>query len=94
MSNYFDYLDRARLLHGDRFDTSELHGQFIPYFNSGERIRVSDGGRVRTGHVVVSTGWRPVFLLKRRSSDHGSSDVLSSSDQVTHVQRGRKYFPI
>jgi hypothetical protein len=89
-----EYLDQKRAQYGDRFDTSELHSQFIPYFRTGQRIRVQSGEHVRTGTVGVTTGWKPAFLLIHRSSDHGSADVLSAQDQVTHLKCGRTYVEV
>lgn len=94
MSKYTELTARKQREHGDRFDASDLHSQFIPYFNSGDRIRVANGEYVRTGRVGVTTGWKPAFLLMHRASDHGSSDVLGPDDQITHVQRGRVYVPV
>lgn len=81
--------------HGEKWDPSDLTPKFIPYFESGDRIRVryrhGDYVMTRTGTVSVTTGWRPAFLLIRRVSDHGSSDVLSEQDEIIAVKRGRHY---
>lgn len=81
---------------GPGFDPAALEAadQFAPYFRTGTRIKVTtthpDGETyVRTGTVGVTSGWRPVFLLMHRSSDHGSSDVLRASDRITGIQTGR-----
>lgn len=99
MRNYSDYLARGKHQHGDRFTAAQLAPRFIPYFTSGQRIRVvttygSGETYTRTGIVGATTGWVPAFLLMHRSSDHGSSDVLSDRDVVTHVQVGRTYVPV
>lgn len=94
MRSYDDYLGTKRDQFGDKFDPSALAQEFVPYFESGERIRVVDGEHVRTGTIGVTTGWRPAFLLMHRSSDDGSSDVLGLKDRVTHVKRGRTYVAV
>lgn len=96
METFDNYLTRQRAEYGDRFDPSSLAPQFIPYLNSGQRIKVRStygGDEVyeRTGTVGVTGGWRPAFLLMHRSSDIGSSDVLGRKDEIVAVQRGRKY---
>jgi len=85
MNEYERLIKRAQGRHGDKFDASDLVPAFVRYFNSGERIEVTDGDYVRRGRVGVTTGWRPAFLLVHRTSDHGSSDVLSDRDRVIKV---------
>lgn len=103
MSGYreFDnYVDRKKREHGDKFDAAELHQKFRSYFHSEQRVKVRayypDSGEswTRTGRVSATTGWRPAFLLMHRSSDRGSSDVLSERDEVVAVQRSGKYVTI
>lgn len=91
MSKYTDYITRKRAEYGERFDPSDLDPRFIPYFNSGERVRVSTRGLTLTGTVGVTTGWRPAFLLMRRRTDRGSSWVLGPNDQILAVKRGKRY---
>jgi len=98
-TKFEQYLERGRWQYGSKFDVRDLHEQFIPYFNSGERIRVRTtfvGGEVweRTGTVGVTTGWKPAFLLMHRITDIGSSDLLSRNAQVVAVKRGRKYVEV
>lgn len=69
------------------FDASSLATQFIPYFATDERItvtRVYTNGEsyTRRGHVGITTGWRPAFLLMPRSTSTGSSDVLGPDDRI------------
>ena len=79
-----------------------LNGPWREHYESGQRVRVvtvygtgpDREEYVRTGIVSITTGWRPAFMLMHRSSDHGSSDLLGSSDVVSHVQRGRTYAPV
>ena len=91
MRSFQDYLTRRRTQCGSRFDGSQLPQEFVRYFESGERVRVDFGHETLSGTVGITTGWRPVFLLMRRSSDHGSSYTISASDKVTHVKVGRAY---
>lgn len=89
---YDNYLTLLRQRHGDKFSDVSLARKFIPYFGTGTRIKV----RMRTGEVITgtvsgSTGWQPVFLLMRRSTSIGSSDVLNERDEIIAVKRGRKY---
>ena len=79
--NYREYLDRKHAEHGDRFDTSELSLQFVPYFENRQRIKIKNRwGEVLTGTVGVTTGWKPSFLLMRRKNQTGSSILLSDLD--------------
>ncbi len=100
MSNYDQYLQRARRQHGKRFTDGSLALQFRAHLHSGRRIKVrreypSGGAYVRTGTVGVTTGWAPAFLLMHRRSDHGSSDVLSERDDIIAVQGPRgNYVPV
>lgn len=96
-----DYVSRKQQEHGDKFDASELWQKFWKYYGSDTRVKIRayypDSGEsyTRTGRVSATTGWKPAFLLMHRSSDRGSSDVLSERDEVVAVQRGgRKYVTI
>ena len=94
MTRFSDYIARKEREHGTRWDTSGLDTRFVPYFNSGERIRVRTWGEEITGTVGVTTGWRPAFLLMRRSNSIGSPVVLGPDDEILAVQRGGKYRPV
>lgn len=94
MTEIEQYVQRAKREHGEQFDPSTLAPKFAPFLRTGQRIRVQTGEFIRTGTVGVTTGWRPAFLLMHRSSDHGSWDVLSQNDVITHVQHGRDYVPV
>jgi hypothetical protein len=97
MSKYSDYLARKIEEFGvEKFDPTDLAYQFIPYFNSGERVKVSFKGeeQPRFGTIGVTTGWKPSFLLMRRSNQVGSSDLLGKFDKVVAVKKGRKYQPV
>lgn len=95
MRSYQDMLARRKNEFGDHFDASALASQFIKYYESQERIKVlfSDGS-TECGTIGVSTGRIPCFLLIRRVTDMGSSNVLAVTDKVIAVQRGKKYYPI
>ena len=86
MSRSFgEYLKRKRAEYGEKFDASDLAPQFIPYYESGERIEVVSSWGTRRGRIGITTGWRPAFLLMCRVSARGSSDVLRADDKVTRV---------
>lgn len=73
-------------------DRSTLAPQFAGYYESGDRIRVRfAGGEELTGTVGKTSGWRPAYMLLRRSSDTGSMYLLHADDQVVAVKRGRQY---
>lgn len=87
------YCARKRAILGERFDPSDLDPRFVPYFESGERIKVETCGLIRYGTVSVTTGWRPTFLLMRSSRAMGSPWTLGPRDKILAIQRGRTYFP-
>jgi hypothetical protein len=92
MTKYDEYLARKRAEHGTQFDPSDLAPQFVRYYNSGERVRVQDKyGETRTGTIGVTTGWKPAFLLMATSRSLGSTELLSTDDQVVAVKHGRTY---
>lgn len=75
------------------FDESDLAPEFIPYFNSQERIKVQfEYGEIKTGTVGITTGWKPCFLLMLTKRSIGSSWCLSSKDTIIGVKKkGGKY---
>ena len=91
MNNYDELIERAKQRYGEKFDASELAPQFIPYFNSEERIKVKDYDEELTGTIGVTTGWKPAFLLMRTSRSLGSSYILKENNQIIAVKRGNKY---
>lgn len=92
MTKRDDLIARGQARHGDKWTDADLAEKFWPYYASGARIKVtSPGGFTRTGTVGVTTGWRPAFLLMHRSDAMSSWDVLSASDEVVAVKRGRRY---
>lgn len=76
--------------HGSKWDPSDLSMKFVKAFNTGERIRVKMYGEVMTGTVGVTTGWKPVFLLMRRSNAIGSSYLLTHEVSFTDEKIARK----
>ncbi len=92
--NYAAMIERRKAQYGERFDDSSLAEAFRPYLQTGQRIKVRFSFGEMTGTVGVTTGWKPCFLLMRRSSDRGSSWTLSTDDTITAVQRGRQYVEV
>lgn len=89
------YIERAKSQHGDAFSRAGLDKRFIPFFNSGERIRVEfKHGEVQTGTIGVTTGWKPCFLLMLKSNSVGSVYTLGKDDTIVAVQKGVRYFPL
>jgi hypothetical protein len=82
MRNYQDWLREKKNREKD-FDDSDLSKQFIPYFESGQRIIVKTSyGETKRGYVGVTTGWKPCFLLMNNTRSMGSSDTLSDKDEI------------
>lgn len=90
---FSDYCQRKVRQLGDHFDPSGLDSRFIPFFESGERIKVETVGLTLTGTVSVTTGHRPSFLLMRTRRSIGSPWLLGSRDRILAVKRGRSYAP-
>ena len=90
-TRYQAYLTRKQAEYGSRFSPAGLAPQFVPYFESDERIEVESTYRlsgetyVRRGRVGVTTGWQPVFILLHSRRARGSSDVLTASDRIRRV---------
>ena|SRR5437773_1491312 len=92
MNKWNAYLTRKRKEYGKRFDTEDLDRRFLPYFESGQRIKVRfPWGEDITGTVGVTTGWKPCFLLIRTARSLGSAITLGRLETVVAVQRGHKY---
>lgn len=98
------FLRTGRIRHGNDFDPSAIlrAEAFLPYFGTGQRVRVTtvygEGEDAetftRTGLVSATTGHRPALLLVHRSNAHGSWDLLSHTDRLVAVQRGRRYVEV
>lgn len=99
MTKFEEYCERQRRRYGDKFTTAQMPEKFVRYYNSGERVKVrTTYGETevyeRTGTISTSTGWAPIFLLMRRVTSLGSSDVLGERDEIVAVKRGRKYVEV
>lgn len=90
---YVAAIARFKAVHGTKFTDSGLDPRFIPFYQTGQRIKVNTMGMEVTGTVTMTTGWRPSFLLMRRSSDHGSMFILDSSTTLLAKQVGKVYRP-
>lgn len=86
MSKYTDFVERKKREFGEKFDNSELAENFIPYYNSGERVEVKFSyGDIKRGTIGITTGWKPCFLLMLTKRSMGSSWTLSGKDKVVKV---------
>lgn len=88
------FIQRKQAQYGDKFDASNLAPQFVPYFNSRQRVRVRfSHGEEMTGRIGVTTGWRPCFLLMRYATSMGSPWTLEAGDSVIaeQVREGGPY---
>jgi len=92
VTKYQAFIERQREKYGDKFSEAGLRPQFIPFYNSGQRVRVRlDESLELTGTIGATGGWRPCFLLMRTSRSLGSPWILERDETVTAVKRGRKY---
>jgi len=87
MKSYKDLLASFSLTYGEKFDPSDLAAQFIPYYESQQRIEISHYGETIRGRIGVTTGWKPRFILSLRSNSTGSSITLSSKDKILSIIR-------
>jgi hypothetical protein len=78
--NWEEYIQRKKGM--GKFDPSDLNPEFIPYYESGERITVDFGYERKRGTIGISTGWKPVFLLMLRRDSVGSSYTIGKNDKV------------
>lgn len=85
MNNFKSYLDRKKSQFGDKFDTSNLNAQFIPFFENGKRIEVDFGYEKKRGTIGVTTGWKPSFLLMLRKNSTGSSYLIGKNDKIVKI---------
>ena len=96
-SHYTDMLARFQQRWGEAFDPSGLDMRFADFYGTRTRIGVrwsnDHDEPTKFGTVGVTTGWRPCFLLIRRSSDHGSSELLDTNMDIVMVKYpgNRKY---
>lgn len=73
--------------YGDKFDSSDLATQFIPYYRSQQRIEVDMGYEIKRGTIGITTGWKPCFLLMLRKDSIGSSYTLKNTDKIIKIIR-------
>jgi hypothetical protein len=91
MKNYSETIERKKREHGERFSDKDINKEFIPYFESGQRVEVSfrDGEgkeyEVKRGTIGITTGWVPVFLLMLTSRSRGSSYTIGKKDKVIRI---------
>lgn len=86
MNNYQNFLKRAKIEHGDKFDPSDLNQWFVPYFGNQLRIEVDLGnGVVKRGRIGVTTGCKPVFLLMLTTRSIGSEWTIGRGAKVLRV---------
>lgn len=90
-NRYQEFVARKRREYGDKFSDRSLTQKFVPYYESGRRIKVETLGHTLTGTVGVTTGWVPCFLLLRTSRSRDSIYTLSDLDKIVAVQIGRRY---
>lgn len=86
MSKYTDLIKRKKKEFGEKFDGSGLAENFIPYYNSGERVEVEFSyGEIKRGTIGITTGYKPCFLLMLNKRSMGSSWTLSDKDKIVKV---------
>lgn len=90
MTKYEAFCLSKSIKFGNDFDTSDLSTKFIPYFNSGERIRVSIDNETHDGYVGVTTGRKPSFLLVFNSRSRGSSILLNDDYRIVKIFSTRR----
>ena len=91
MARYEDPIALLRRRYGDKFSSAGLDSRFIPFFNNGMRIRVSEAGQEKTGTVGMSAGLQPTFILMLRSSSIASSVLLGPQTAIMGVKRNGRY---
>lgn len=89
--DYREMIARRKAEFGERFSPCYLDPRFVPFFESGQRIKVSMSGTEMTGTVGVTTGWQPAFLLMRSARAISSPWPLGPADKILAVQKGRAY---
>jgi hypothetical protein len=85
---YQAYLNRKKTEYGKKFNAVDLNKNFIPYYESQERIAVSFCNKQgkeyerKRGRIGVTTGWRPCFLLMLTTRSIGSSYIIGKKDKI------------
>ncbi len=73
------FCDGKREIYGGKFDASDLDLDVAQHYNASDRRRIKvrwNDGSEQWGCIGVTTGWKPVFLLKQNRLSRGSSDLL------------------
>lgn len=52
METFNQFIERKKQQYGEKFDSSELNKEFIPYFENQKRIAVDFGYKVKRGTIV------------------------------------------
>ncbi len=95
MRSYLQTINNRKAEFGDKFSDVALSKQFIKYYENGKRIKVLfPDGSYEYGSVGMTTGWIPCFLLIHKSTDLGSSTVLSDKDKIIAVKVGKGYLSV
>ena len=85
---YQDYLTRKKREYRENFNDVDLNKNFIPYYESQERITVKFCNKQgkeyerKRGRIGITTGWRPCFLLMLTTRSIGSSYTIGKKDKV------------
>jgi hypothetical protein len=79
---YTQYLSDKFNKFGLLFNDCFLSQQFVPYFESGQRIIVQTRWETVRGYVGVTTGYKPSFLLLPRKDSISSPILLSDEDKI------------
>jgi len=98
----FRSMARNRLKKYPNFSTASLAEKFVRYYEASraERIKVpcpwSYSRPYSFGHVSISSGWQPVFILVYTKSAKASSVTLTEDVEIIGVQRDGKgpYRPV
>lgn len=83
MKKDFNEFIKRRAGEDSRFDAVNLSKKFIPFYESGERIKIEfSSGIIKSGTIGITTGWKPVFILLLTKRSTGSSWTLSEKDSI------------
>lgn len=95
MRSFTEKIRGGKEQYGEKYSSDALARKFVPYYENQQRIKVMfPDGSTACGTVGATTGWIPCFLLIKRSTDLGSSTILSEVDRIVAVQVNGKYRPL
>lgn len=84
---FINALRRRARNHGDKVSMANLDMRFVQFYESGDRIKVkSPIFGEQTGTVGMTTGWKPAFLLMKRSDSVSSPILLGPGDKIIAVK--------